>query len=71
MFSYLNIGHISRYCPTRSKETSCEFDKGKVKIDIENIKDEMNKTWKKMDGCNTSNGGITSPNRSSGHTSSN
>ena len=47
------------------------FNKGKGKVDIEHIRGEMNKTWKRRDGSNTSNGGITSPNRSSGHTSSN
>ena len=45
--------------------------KEKEKIDVEHIIGEMEKIWKKRDGSNTSNGGITSPNRSSGHTSSN
>ena len=71
-FSYLKIGHIIRYCPTRSKAPSWEFDKDKGKVDVENVKNEMNKTWKKKDDCNTSNGeGITSPNGSSDHTLSN
>ena len=68
-FSYLKTSHISRYCPTRSKAPSCEFDKGKGKTSVEHIRDEMNKTWKKKDICSTSNGeGITSPNGSGDHT---
>ena len=71
-FSYHKIGHISKHCPTRSKAPSSKFDKGKGETDIENIKKKMNKTWKKKDAESTSNGeGITSPNGSSGHTSSN
>ena len=70
-FSCLKIGHISKHCPTRSKAPSCEFNKGKEKADVEHIRGEMNKIWKKRDDCSTSNGGITSPNGSSGHTSSN
>ena len=35
---------------------SCEFNKGKGKEDIENIIDEMNKTWKRNEDCSTSNG---------------
>ena len=31
--------------PTRSKAPKCKFDKGKTKA--ENVKNEMNKTWKK------------------------
>ena len=46
-FSCLKIGHINRYCLTRSKAQSCEFDKGKGKENIEHIRDEMNKTWKR------------------------
>ena len=71
-FSYLKIGHIRKHFPKRSKAPNSEFDKGKRKEDVEDIRGEMNKTWKKRDGCSTSNGaGITSPNRSSGHISSN
>ena len=71
-FSYLKIGHISRHCPTKSKAPSCELDKGKGKVNVEHIRDGMNKTWKKKDDCRTSNGeGITSPNRLGDHTSSN
>ena len=44
--------------------------KGKGKVDVEHTRDEMNKTWKKKDGCNTSNKeGINSPNGSGDHTS--
>ena len=70
-FSYLKIGHISKYCPTSSKTPNSKFNKGKGKVYIEHTRGEMNKTWKKREDCNTPNGGITSPNRSSGHTSSN
>ena len=63
-------GHINKHCPTRSKAPNSKFDKGK--IEVEHIKSEMNKTWKKKDVENTSNGeGITSPNGSSDHTSTN
>ena len=47
MFQLFEDYHISRYFPTKSKAPSCEFDKGKGKEDVEHIKDEMNKTWKK------------------------
>ena len=70
-FSCLKTGHISRNCPTRSKAPKTEEDKGKEKIDVEKIRGQMNKTWKKKDECNTSSEGITSPNGSSDHTSSN
>ena len=70
-FRCLKIGHINKYCPTRSKAPNSEFIKGKGKVDVEHIRGEMNKTWKRRDGNNTSNGGITSPKRSSSHTSSN
>lgn len=54
-----------------SKAPDLEFNKGKGKVDTKQIKGEINKTWKKKDGSNTSNGEITSPKRSSDHTSSN
>ena len=61
------IGHIRKNCPTRSKAPNSKFDKGK--IEVEHIRNEMNRTWKKKDVESTSNReGITSPN---GHTSSN
>ena len=57
-------------CPTRSKAPKFKFDKGK--IEVENVRNEMNKTVKKKRTESTSNGqGITSLNESSGHTSSN
>ena len=68
-FNYLKIGHINKYFPTRSKAPNSEFKKGKGKVDVEHIKGEMNKTWKRRYGSKTSNGGITSPKRSSGHSS--
>ena len=40
------------------------------KVDVEHIKEEMKRTWQRRDGSSTSNGGITSPKRSSDHTSS-
>ena len=71
-FSCLKTSHISKYCPTRSKAPSCEFNKGKGKTDVEHIRDEMNKTQKKKGFCITSNGeGITLPNGLSDHTLSN
>ena len=53
-FSYLKTGHISRNCPTRSKAPSSELNKGKGKVDVEEVKVHMNKTWKKKEDCNTS-----------------
>ena len=70
-FIYLKAGHISKHCPISSKATNSEFNKGKGKVAVENTRGDMNKKWKEKDGSNTSNGGITSPNRSSVHTSSN
>ena len=70
-FKCLKAQHISKFCLTKSKAPSSKFNKGKEKVDVEHIRGEMNRIWKRRDGCNTSNGGITSPKRSSGHTSSN
>ena len=70
-FSCLKTGHVSRNCPTKSKASSSEFSNGKAKIDVGHIRSEMNKTWRKKDESSTSNIEITSPNRSSDHTSSN
>ena len=65
-----NMSH-EQILPTRSKAPNYEFNKGKGKVDVECIRGEMNRTWKQRDGRSTSNGGITSPKSSSGHTSSN
>ena len=70
-FSCLKTGHISRNCPTRSRAPKIEEDKGKEKIDVEKIRVQMNKTWKKKDKYNISSDEITSPNGSSDHTTSN
>ena len=70
-FGYLKTRLISKYCPTKLKAPNSEFNKGKGKVDVEHIKGEMNRKWKRRDGCSTSNGGITSPKRSSDHSSSN
>ena len=69
-FSCLKTRHLSRYCPKRAKAPKLEVNKGKEKIDVEHIRVEMNRTGQRRDGANTSNRGITSPKRSSGHTSS-
>ena len=69
-FRCLKTSHISKNFPTRSKEPKSEVNKEKAKVDVEHIRAEMNRKWKRRDGGNTSNGGITSPKRSSGHTSS-
>jgi hypothetical protein len=67
----LKTGHISSNCPTRSKAPSSEYNKEKGKENAEQIRGQMNKTWKKKDECGTSSAEITSPNGSSGHSSSN
>ena len=69
-FSCHKIGHVRKDCPTMSKAPKSEFDKGKT--EVENVRNEMNKTWKKKEKKRTSNGeGITSLNESSDHASSN
>ena len=70
-FNCLKIGNITKYCPTKSKAPNSEFNKGKEKVDVENIRGEMNRTWKRRGRSSISNGGITLPKRSSSHTSSN
>ena len=70
-FSFLKIGHVSRNCQTKKKAPKTEVNTGKEKVDVEHIRVEMKKTWKRRDGPSTSNGGDTSPKRSSDHTSSN
>ena len=70
--SYLKTGHISQCCPTRTKAPSCEFNKGKGMVDIENFRNEMNNTWKRKEDCSTSSvDGITSSNGPGDHSSSN
>ena len=64
-------GHVSRNCPTKVKAPKTEVNKGKEKVDEEHIRTDMKKTWQKRDGSSSSNGGVTSPKRSSDHTSSN
>ena len=67
-FSYLKTSHISRNCPTQSKAPSSEFKKGKENVDVENVRDKMNKTWKKKEDCNTSSSDeVTSSNGSGDH----
>ena len=69
--SCLKTGHVSRNCPTKAKAPRTEVNNGKEKVDVENIKVDMKKTWQKRDGSSSFNGEITSPMRSSDHTSSN
>jgi hypothetical protein len=70
-FSCLKTGHISRNCATRSKAPRSEYSQRKANVDVEQIRGQMNKTWKNKDECSTSSAEITSPNGSSGHSSSN
>ena len=68
----MKTSHISINYPTRSKTPNCEFNEGKGKGDIENVRDEMKKTRRRKEDCSTSSvGGITSPNGAGDHTSSN
>ena len=53
--------HVSRNCPTKVKAPKTEVNKGKEKADVDHIRADMKKTWKKRDGPSTSNGEITSP----------
>ena len=69
-FSCHKTGPVRKDCPTRSKAPKSKFDKGKT--EVENVGNEINKSWKKKETKSTSNGeGITSLNESSDHTSSN
>ena len=69
-FSCHKIGHVRNNFPTRSKAPKFKFDKGKT--EVENVRNEMNNTWKRKETEKTSNAeGITSLNEPSGHTSSN
>ena len=70
-FSCLKTRYVSKYCPKKAKEFKIEINKGKEKVDVEHIKVEMKKTWQSIYGPSTYSGGITSPKRSSNHTSSN
>ena len=40
--SCYKIGHVRKNCPTRSKVPKSKFDKSK--IEVENVRNEMNKT---------------------------
>ena len=68
-FNFLKIGHISRNYPTKVKAPKTGVNKGEV--DVEHIRADLKKTWQRRDESSTSNGGITSPMKSSDHTSSN
>lgn len=52
-FSYLNTGHVSKNYPTRSLASSNGKNKGKEKVNVEKVKVQMNKTWKKNKDCST------------------
>ena len=67
----MKTGHVSRNCPIKVKAPKTEVNKGKEKVDNENIKADMKKTWQRRDESSSSNGGVTSTKRSSDHTSSN
>ena len=64
------MGHVNKNCPTKAKAPKIEVNKGKEKVDEEHIRKDMKKIWQKRDVPSTSNGRITSPKRSSDHTSS-
>ena len=70
-FNCLKTRNVSKNYPTKVKAPKTEVNKGKEKVDVENIKADMKKTWLKRDGSSSSNGGVTLPKRSSDHTSSN
>ena len=64
-------GHVSKNYPTKVKAPKTKVNKGKEKVDVENIKAGTKKTWQRRDRSSSFNGGVTSPKRSSDHTSSN
>ena len=66
-FSFIKTRHVSRNCSTKTKAPKIEVNKGKENFDVEHIKVDMKKTWQRRDGSR----GVTSPKRSSDHTSSN
>ena len=69
-FSCHKTGHVRNNFPIMSKAPKTKFDKGKT--EVENLRNEMNKIWKKKGTKSISNEkGITLLNESSGHTSSN
>ena len=70
-FNCLKTGHGSKNYPTKVKAPKTEVNKDKEKFDVENIKEDMKKTWQRRYGSGSSNGGVTSHKRSSDHTSSN
>ena len=43
-FGCFKTGHVSRNCPTKAKAPKIEVNKGKEKVDEENIRIEMKKT---------------------------
>ena len=66
-FSCHKTSHVRKDCQTRSKAPKFELDKGNTKI--ENVRNEMKKTWKEKETKSTSNGeGIISPNGSNDRT---
>ena len=69
-FSCHKTDHVRTNFPIRSKAPKSKFDKGKT--EAEDVRNEMNKTWKNKEIEITSDGeGITSLNELSDHTSLN
>ena len=67
-FSCLKTGHVSRNCPTRSPAPRNEFYKDKEKVNVEKVKVQMKKTWKKKEDFSTSSlDEVTSSNGSGDH----
>ena len=67
-FSCHNIGHVSNKYPTRSPTLRNENNKGKDKVDVEKVRNQMNTTWrKKEDYSSTSQSEVTSSNGSGDH----
>ena len=70
-FSCLKTRHVSRNYPTKVKASKTGVNKGKEKVDVEHIRVDIKNTWQRSNGSSTSNGGVTSPKRSSDHTLTN
>ena len=71
-FSCLKTDHVSRNYPTRSPTLRNQNYNGKKKVKVEQVRSQMNSTWREKEVCSTtSQSKVPSSNGSSDHTPTN
>ena len=71
-FSCLKIGLVTRNYPTRSLTLRNPNKNGKGEVDVKQVRNQMNTTWRNKEDCSsTSQSEVTSSNGLGDHTSTN